>query len=129
MFKGATGKRVFYFSSAMLRVILSLLLLITFIIVKIWVKPSIDWLNSLLIILSISGFVSGVFNLAMCGMPAIAYKSKMAIQIICFVFALLTGGPLSSLLTGCAVFTKVLPEDIKNEKVFNTKTFDKGDNK
>ena len=129
MFKGATGKRVFYFSSAILRVILSLLLLVAFIVVKIVVRPNIDWLNALLIILSISGFVSGIFNLAMCGMPAIAYKSKKAIQIICFVFTCITGAPLSSVLTGFAVFTKVLPEDIKNEKVFNTKTFDKGDNK
>ena len=65
----------------------------------------------------------------MCGMPAIAYKSKRAIQIMCFVFTLITGAPLSSVLTGFAVFTSVLPEDIKNEKVFNVKTFDKGDNK
>ena len=129
MFKGATGKRVFYFSSAMLRIIVSLLLLVTFIVVKILVRPSIDWLNSLQIILTITGFVSGLFNLAMCGMPAIAYKSKRAIQIVCFVFTLITGAPLSSVLTGFAVFTSVLPEDIKNEKVFNVKTFDKGDNK
>ena len=129
MFKGATGKRVFYFSSAMLRIIVSLLLLVTFIVVKILVRPSIDWLNSLLIILTITGFVSGLFNLAMCGMPAIAYKSKKVIQIVCFVFTLITGAPLSSVLTGFAVFTSVLPEDIKNEKVFNVKTFDKGDNK
>lgn len=127
MFKGATGKRVFYFSSAMLRVIVSIVLLITCIVVKLAVKPNIEWLNILLIVLTITGFISGLFNLAMCGMPAIAYKSKKVIQIICFLFTLVTGGILSSILTGFAVFTKVLPEDIKNEKVFNTKTFDKGE--
>lgn len=123
MFKGATGKRVFYFSSAMLRVVTSIALLIAVIVVKFTVKPSIDWLNALLIILTISGIVSGLFNLVMCGLPALAFKSKMGIQIVCFIFTLVTGGPLSSLITGFAVFTKVLPEDIKNEKVFNTRTF------
>ena len=63
MFKGATGKRVFYFSSAMLRVVTSIALLIAVIVVKFTVKPSIDWLNALLIILTISGIVSGLFNL------------------------------------------------------------------
>ncbi len=123
MFKGATGKRVFYFSSAMLRVVTSIALLIAVIVVKFTVKPSIDWLNALLIILTISGIVSGLFNLVMCGLPALAFKSKRGIQIVCFIFTLVTGGPLSSLITGFAVFTKVLPEDIKNEKVFNTRTF------
>ena len=123
MFKGATGKRVFYFSSAMLRIFVSIVLLIAVIVVKFAVKPSIEWLNALLIILTISGIVSGLFNLAMCGLPALAYKSKKGIQIFCFVFTLITGGIISSILTGFAVFTKVLPEDIKNEKVFNTKTF------
>ena len=123
MFKGATGKRVFYFSSAMLRVVTSIALLIAVIVVKFTVKPSIDWLNALLIILTISGIVSGLFNLVLCGLPALAFKSKRGIQIVCFIFTLVTGGPLSSLITGFAVFTKVLPEDIKNEKVFNTRTF------
>ena len=123
MFKGATGKRVFYFSSAMLRVITSIALLIAVIIVKFTVKPSIEWLNALLIILTISGIVSGLFNLAMCGLPAIAFKNNKAVQVFCFIFTLVTGGVLSSFLTGFAVFTKVMPEDIKNEKVFSTKTF------
>ena len=123
MFKGATGKRVFYFSSAMLRVITSIALLIAVIVVKFIVKPSIEWLNALLIILTISGIVSGLFNLAMCGLPAIAFKNNKAIQVVCFIFTLITGGVLSSILTGFAVFTKVMPEDIKNEKVFSTKTF------
>ena len=123
MFKGATGKRVFYFSSAMLRVITSIALLIAVIVVKFTVKPSIEWLNALLIILTISGIVSGLFNLAMCGLPAIAFKNNKAIQVVCFIFTLITGGVLSSILTGFAVFTKVMPEDIKNEKVFSTKTF------
>ena len=127
MFKGATGKRVFYFSSAMLRVIASIVLLITCIVVKFAVKPNIEWLNILLIVLTITGFLSGLFNLAMCGMPAIAYKSKKGIQIVCFLITLITGGILSSILTGFAVFTRVLPDDIKNEKVFNIKTFDKGE--
>jgi FtsH-binding integral membrane protein len=123
MFKGATGKRIFYFSSAMLRVITSIALLIAVIVVKFAVKPSIEWLNALLIILTISGIISGLFNLAMCGMPALAFRDKKAVQIVCFIFTLVTGGVLSSLLTGLAVFTKVLPEDIKNEKVFNVRTF------
>ena len=123
MFKGATGKRVFYFSSAMLRVITSIALLIAVIIVKFTVKPSIEWLNALLIILTISGIVSGLFNLAMCGLPAIAFKNNKAVQVFCFIFTLVTDGVLSSILTGFAVFTKVMPEDIKNEKVFSTKTF------
>lgn len=123
MFKGATGKRVFYFSSAMLRVITSIALLIAVIVVKFTVKPSIEWLNALLIILTISGIVSGLFNLAMCGLPAIAFKNNKAVQVVCFIFTLITGGVLSSILTGFAVFTKVMPEDIKNEKVFSTKTF------
>lgn len=123
MFKGATGKRVFYFSSAMLRVITSIALLIAVIVVKFTVKPSIEWLNALLIILTISGIVSGLFNLAMCGLPAISFKNNKAIQVVCFIFTLITGGVLSSILTGFAVFTKVMPEDIKNEKVFSTKTF------
>ena len=127
MFKGATGKRLFYFLSAMLRIILAVLLLIAFVVVKIVVKPSIDWLNILLLLLSISGFVSGLFNLAMCGMPAIAYKSKRVIQFVCFGFTVLTGGILTSVLTGFAVFMKVSSEDIKNEKLFNVKTFDKGE--
>ncbi len=128
MLKGATGKRIFYFTSAMLRIFVAICLFIAFIIVKLAVKPGIDWLNALLIVLTITGIISGLFNLAMCGMPALAFKTKKIVQIVCFVFTLLTGGVLSSVLTGFAVFTKVLPEDIKNEKVFNTKTFDKGDN-
>jgi hypothetical protein len=63
----------------------------------------------------------------MCGMPALAYKNKKLVQFICFGVTAVTGGPLSSILSGMAVFTKVLPEDIKNEKLFNTKTFDKGE--
>lgn len=127
MLKGATGKRFFYFMSAVLRIITAILLLIAFIVVKIVVKPSIDWLNALLIILSVLGFASGLFNLILCGMPALAFKTKKALQLVCFVFTVLTGGILTSMLTGMAVFTKVLPQDIKNERVFNTKTFEKGE--
>ncbi len=123
MFKGATGKRVFYFSSAVLRFVTSIALLIAVIIVKFTVSPSIDWLNALLITLTITGIVSGLYNLILCGLPALAYKNNRAVQIVCFIFTLVTGGILSSLITGFAVFTKVLPEDIKNEKIFNVKTF------
>lgn len=123
MFKGATGKRIFYFSSAVLRIITSIALLIAVIVIKFTVKPSIDWLNTLLIILTISGIVSGLFNLIMCGLPALAYKNNRAVQMVCFAFTLISGGVISSIITGFAVFTKVLPEDIKNEKVFNVKTF------
>ena len=47
-----------------------LALLIAFIIVKITVKPAIEWLNLLLLLLSLGSLMSGIFNLAMCGMPA-----------------------------------------------------------
>lgn len=123
MFKGATGKRIFYFTSAVFRIITSLILLIAVIVVKLTVDSSIEWLNGLLIILTITGIISGMFNLAMCGMPALAFKNNRIVQLVCFIFTLITGGVLSSVLTGFAVFTKVLPEDIKNEKVFNIKTF------
>ena len=36
---------------------------------------------------------------------------------------MLTGGIVSSTFTGIAVFTKVQKDDIKNEGIFNTKTF------
>lgn len=127
MFKGATGKRVFYFTSAMLRAFTSIGLLIAYIVVKFAVKPSIGWLNVLLIGFAVFGIVSTLYNLAMCGMPATAYKTNKGAQIGCFVLTILTGGVLSSILTGYGLFTKVQPEDIKNERLINTKNFKKGE--
>lgn len=127
MFKGATGKRVFYFTSAMLRTIVAVGLLIAYIIVKFTVKPSIVWLNTLLIVLAVAGIISALYNLAMCGMPATGYKTNKGVQIGCLIFTCLTGGILSSIFTGFAVFTKVLPEDVKNERIFNTKNFKRGE--
>jgi len=129
MFKGAMGKRVFYFSSAILRFLTSIALFIAYFIVKFAVKPEAEWVNSLLMVLALVGLISGMLNLAMCGMPAMAYKTKKVVQVVCFVLTLISGGPLTSTLTGFAVFTRVSDDDIKNENVFNTKTFEKGDKK
>lgn len=121
MFKGANGKRINYLLSSVLRFFCFLALLIAFIVVKIVVKPSIDWLNILLIFLSISGLISGIFNLILCGFTATSYKENVPLQIICFVVTLLTGGILSSTLTGIAAFMGVADEEIANENLFRTR--------
>lgn len=121
MFKGANGKRINYLFSSVLRSFCFLAFLIAFIVVKIVVKPSIDWLNTLLICLSIGGLISGIFNLILCGFTATSYKQNKAVQIICFVVTLLTGGIISSTLTGIATFLKVSEEEITNENVFKTR--------
>lgn len=129
MLKGATGKRFYYFLSSLFRIITFLGLLIAFIVVKIVMDPEIVWLNALLLSLSLGSFFTSAFNLILCGFPATAYHEKKFIQILCFVLMIFTGGILSTATTGLAVFTKVDPEEIKNEKIFNTKTFKNKDGK
>jgi len=129
MFKGATGKRFFYLLSALFRSLSFVGLLIAYIIVKIVVDPAIGWLNALLLILSISSLLTSLFNLVLCGFPATAYKEKFFIQLICFVVTLFTGGIASSIFTGFATFTRVEDSEIKNEGVYNTRTFKNKDGK
>ena len=129
MLKGATAKRFYYFLSALFRGISFLGLLIAYIVVKIAVKPPIEWLNALLITLSILSLITGIFNLILCGMTASAYKDKFAVQLVCFLITLFTGGIASSTFTGVAVFTKVEMDEVKNEGIYNTKTFKNKDGK
>lgn len=123
MLKGATGKRFFYFLSAFLRFIVFLGLVVAYIVVKITVKPPISWLNILLVCLMLSNLITSLFNLVLCGFSANQYRDNRVVQFICFLLTLLTGGIATSTITGVAVFTKVLPEEIKNEKIFNVKKF------
>lgn len=118
---GSMGKRLNYFLSSLLRILSFVGLLIAYIVVLITVKPAISWLNILLLVLSITTLVSGVFNLVMCGLTASAYNNKKFLQIICFIFTLVTGGIISSVFTGVAVFTKVPAEEIESENIFKVK--------
>ena len=121
MIKGATSKRLFYFLSSLFRFVGFVGLLIAYIVVKIVVSPSINWLNALLLCLSITSLITAVFNLVLCGFSATAYKEKKCVQIICFLVTLLTGGVASSTFTGVAVFTPVLNDEVENERIFNIK--------
>ena len=121
MLTGATGKRFYYFMSSFFRLIGFLALLIAFIIVKLTVKPAIEWLNLLLLLLSIGGLMSGIFNLAMCGMPATGYKSARAIQIVCLVLTCLTGGIVGTVFTSLALAQKVSEEEVENENIVKIK--------
>ena len=122
MFKGAFGKRFYYLLSALFRIVSFLGLLVAYIVVRIVVTPAIDWLNVLLLTLSILSLVTSVFNLVLSSFPATAYKEKFLVQLLCFVVTLCTGGIASSTFTGLAVFTKVLDDEVKNERLINTKT-------
>ena len=82
MFKGATGKRVYYFTSAMLRAFTAVGLLIVYIIVKFTVKPKIVLLNVLLISFAILGLISALYNLAMCGLLHDIGKIQISHKII-----------------------------------------------
>ena len=95
--------------------------MIAFIVVKIAVRPSIDWLNYLLLGLSLGGLVSGVFNLILCGLTATAYKTNKRIQIICLIVTILTGGIVGTTLTSVALGTRVLDDEVENEKIFKIK--------
>ena len=121
MMKGANGKRFNYFMSAFLRLFCFVALLIAYIVVKICVKPSIEWLNLLLILLSIGGLLSGLFNLMLCGFTATAYKTNLTIQIVCLIFTILTGGFFATTFTSVALATKIPDEEVENEKIFKIK--------
>lgn len=121
MIKGATSKRLFYFLSSLFRFISFVGLLIAYIVVKIVVRPSIVWLNILLLVLSLTSIATAVFNLVLCGFSATAYKHNKFIQITCFIATLLTGGVASSTFTGVAVFTPVLNDEVENERIINIK--------
>ena len=121
MIKGANGKRFNYFMSAFFRLFCFVGCLIAVIVVKIAVRPSIDWLNYLLLGLSLGGLVSGVFNLILCGLTATAYKTNKRIQIICLIVTILTGGIVGTTLTSVALGTRVLDDEVENEKIFKIK--------
>jgi len=127
MLQGAIAKRFYFVLSALFRFVSFLGLLIAYISVKITVRPPLAWLNALLLVLSLTCLATAVFNLILCGFTATAYKENKLIQIICFVVTLLTGGVASSAFTGLAAFTKVLEDEVKNEKIFNTKRMGKGE--
>ena len=117
MLNGAMGKRFYYFMSSACRLLGFLALLIAFIIVKITVKPGIEWLNALLIGLSLGGLLSGLFNLAMCGSPATGYRTNKPAQIVCLILTILTGGVLGTIFTSIALAKKVTDEEVENEKI------------
>lgn len=121
MIKGAMGKRFNYFMSAFFRLICFLGTLIAYIVVKITVNPPIEWLNILLILLSIGGLVSGTFNFIMCGMTATSYTEKKWLQIICLIATIITGGIFGTTFTSVALATKISQEEIDNEKLIRIK--------
>ncbi len=121
MIKGAMGKRFNYFMSAFFRLICFLGTLIAYIVVKITVNPPIEWLNILLILLSIGGLVSGTFNFIMCGMMATSYTEKKWLQIICLIVTIITGGIFGTTFTSVALATKISQEEIDNEKLIRIK--------
>ena len=120
---GSTWKRLYFFISAVLRIVSSVALLVGYIVCRVVIDPDIIWLNMVLFILTWACLATGLFNLVMCGMTATAYKDMMKTQLICFVSTLLTGGIFSTILTGVAVFVPVDPEELKREATYNTKTF------
>ena len=121
MLTGATGKRFYYFMSSFFRLIGFLGLLIAFIVVKITVTPAIEWLNVLLLSLSLGALMSGLLNLSMCGMPATGYKTSRAIQIFCLVLTIVTGGVFGTVFTAIAFSKKVSDEEVENENIIKIK--------
>ncbi|MBE5736473.1 MAG: hypothetical protein E7356_03895 [Clostridiales bacterium] len=121
--RGATWKRIYYFLSAVIRFVSSILLFASLILVKIFVDPQIWWLNVLLFVLMLTTLASGLFNLVLCGLTASAYQEMFKMQLICFISTLLTGDIVSSTFTGLATFIKVEEEEILAERIYNTKTF------
>ena len=121
MLTGATGKRFYYFMSSFFRLIGFLALLIAFIVVKITVKPAIEWLNLLLLCLSLGSLMSGLLNLSMCGMPATGYKTSRAIQVFCLVLTIITGGIVGTVFTSIAFAQKVTDEEVENENIVKIK--------
>ena len=98
-------------------------LIIAFIVVKITVKPEIVWLSYLLLGLAIGGLVSGIFNLIMCGMTATGYSQNKVVQIICVCITAITGGIVGTTFTAIACGTKVLQDEIENEKIIKIKKY------
>lgn len=121
MIVGAMGKRFNYFMSASCRLICFLGTLIAYIVVKITVKPQIEWLNILLLILCIGGLISGIFNLIMCGFTATSYNERKNLQIICLIITIISGGLLGTLFTSIALATHISTEEIDNEKLIRIK--------
>ena len=121
MLKGATGRRFYYFMSSFFRLIGFLALLIAFIVVKITVKPAIEWLTVLLLMLSLGGLMSGLLNLSMCGMPATGYKDSKKIQIFCLILTIITGGILGTIFTALALGQKITDEEVENENIIKIK--------
>ena len=85
---GATNKRIYFFMSAILRALTFVALIIAYIVVKIAVRPGIDWLNLLLLLLAIGAVISAVCNLAMCGVTATSYSQNKWLQILVLIFTL-----------------------------------------
>lgn len=121
MIKGANGKRFNYFLSAMFRGIAFIGLLIAYIVVKITVKPSIEWLNILLLCLSLGGLVSGIFNLVLCGFTATGYKQNFWLQLFCLILTCVTGGIVGTTLTAVAFGCKIPDEEIESENIIRLK--------
>ena len=65
--------------------------------------------------------MSGIYNLAMCGMPATGYKSSKAIQIVCLVITCITGGIFGTIFTSLAFAQKVSDEEVENENIVKIK--------
>ena len=121
MLTGATGKRFYYFISSFCRLVGFIGLLIAFIVVKVSVVPAIEWLNLLLLSLSLGSLMSGLINLSMCGMPATGYKTSRAIQIFCLVITIITGGIFGTIFTSLAFAQKVSDEEVENENIIKIK--------
>lgn len=121
MITGANGKRFNYFMSAFFRLVGFVGTLIAFIVVKVTITPSIEWLNILLLCLSIGGLVSGVFNLLICGFTATSYQEKKVLQIVCLIVTIITGGIFGTIFTSVALATKISQEEIDNEKLIRIK--------
>lgn len=118
---GATNKRIYFFLSMLFRAITFVGCLIAYIVVKITVKPGIEWLNLLLLFLSLGSLLSALFNLCMCGLTATAYAQNKLMQIMCLVFTILTGGIASTTFTAIAVAIQPTKEEIDSENLFRVK--------
>ncbi len=115
--KGAMGKRFAYLLASIFRIFMFFACLIAYIVVKLAVKPPIDWLNALLLSLSIGGLLSGAFNLIMCGFSAYGYKKNLTLQICDFILTFITGGFVGTAFAGIGLFTRVREEDITSEGI------------
>ena len=118
---GATNKRIYFFMSAIFRAFTFIACLIAYIVVKITVKPGIDWLNLLLLFLSLGSLLSGLFNLCLCGLTATGYAQNRWVQIICLVFTCITGGIASTTFTALAVAIRPSKEELEEENLFKVK--------